>query len=85
VTVHERALVALLAVWSTLIVTFFIDVVFAPRRSRVFRVELPSEPSRAVFLKAHLLEPVVRGRGGGLGGNRPRRPGPMNEHTHHHR
>src|SRR5258705_525746 len=51
----------------------------------VFRVELPSGAVPICFLKAHLLEPVVRGRGGGLGGNRPRRPGPMNEHTHHHR
>src|SRR6266849_1343356 len=50
----------------------------------VLGVELPAGAIPTRFLKANLLEPVIRVRGRGLGGNRPRRPCPVDEHAHHH-
>ena len=49
VTVHERALVALLDGWSTLIVTFFIDVVFCSSKvSEYSASSCQRDPSRPV-------------------------------------
>src|ERR1700687_2583948 len=54
-------------------------------RLGVLRVELPLRAVPALLLQVDLLQPVVRIGWGGLGGQRPGHPGPMNEHTHHHR